>query len=190
MKATFLVTLLGLLYAAGSLPGALQPRLFSEWLRKFPRSGLWGNLLMPAGTLWFLWLLNQDTVSDFAAIKPLLLAGFAIVGFGACFFVRDFLAVRGLAVVSLLVAHSVLNAIRWLDTEWRLAVTVWMYLIVVGAVWITISPWRLRDYIAWWTKEEKRLRLGCAIRVGFGLFVAVLGMTAIRAAELANRALP
>jgi hypothetical protein len=105
MKASLLVTLLGLGYALPQLFGLWRPAAFGAWLRRFPRSDLWGYVLMPLGTVWFLWNLKQDQIADFAVFKPALFIGFAVVGFGSCLFVRDFLAVRGLAVVVLLLAH-------------------------------------------------------------------------------------
>jgi hypothetical protein len=177
------VTLLGLGLALPQIYGLLRPDRFAEWLRRFPRSLTWGYVLMPLGTLWFLWNLRQDQIADFAAFKPVLFAGFAIVGFGSCIFVRDFLAVRGLAVVVLLLAHFTLNAIRWVDTDWRLVVTTWAYVWIVAAIWFTISPWRLRDLIGWMTANAQRIRLSCSARLIFGLLVAIIGMTAIRAAE-------
>lgn len=183
MKPSLLVTLLGLGLALPQIYGLLRPDRFAEWLRQFPRSLTWGYVLMPLGTAWFLWNLRQDQIADFAAFKPVLFAGFAIVGFGSCIFVRDFLAVRGLAVVVLLLAHFTLNTIRWVDTDWRLVVTTWAYLWIVAAIWFTISPWRLRDLIGWMTANAQRIRISCSARLIFGLLVAIIGLTAIRAAE-------
>ncbi|MCZ7640371.1 MAG: hypothetical protein M5U12_32550 [Verrucomicrobia bacterium] len=183
MKASLLVTLLGLGFALPQIYGLVQPARFGEALRRFPRSELWGYLLMPLGTVWFLYNLRQDQIADFAAFKPVLFVGFAVVGLGACLFVRDFLAVRGLAVVVLLTAHFTLNAIRWVDTPWRLVVTTWAYVWIVAAIWYSISPWRLRDVIGWMTRDDQRIRLTCAARLVFGLLVAGIGLTAIRAAE-------
>lgn len=183
MKPSLLVTLLGLGVALPQIYGLLHPTRFAAALRRFPRSLSWGYVLMPLGTVWFLWNLGRDQISDFAAFKPVLFAGFAVVGFGSCLFVRDFLAVRGLAVVVLLLAHLTLNTIRWVDTSWRLVVTTWAYLWIVAAIWFTISPWRLRDLIGWMTANEQRFRISCVARLLFGLAVAVIGLTAIRAAE-------
>jgi len=41
---------------------------------------------------------------------------------------------------------------------------------------LTISPWRLRDLLNWSTANEKRTKVGCGLRLAFGLFVAVLGV--------------
>jgi hypothetical protein len=58
-----------------------------------------------------------------------------------------------------------------------LVIQTWAYLLVFVGIWLTISPWRLRDFLNWATANEKRVKIGCGIRLGFGLLIAVLGMT-------------
>ena len=184
MKLWHLATLLGLAMALPQVYGLLKPGAFGSALRKFPRSEAWGLILMPLGTVWFLWNLKTDDIADFAAFKPIMFIGFAVVGFGACVFVRDFLAVRGLAVVVLLLAKLTLDTARCVDTSWRLVLVVWAYRWVVLALWFTISPWRMRDLIGFLTANERRIRVASAVRLAFGLLVLLLGLTAIRQAEL------
>ncbi len=184
MKLSLLALLLGLALAAPQVYGLLKPAQFGAALRRFPRSELWGFILMPLGTVWFLYYLKTDDIADFAAFKPLLFLGFAIVGFGACVFVRDFLAVRGLAVVVLLVAKVVLDTARWVDTGWRLVLVVWAYLWICAALVFTVSPWRMRDLIAFATATDRRVRIGSAARLAFALLIVVLALTVFRQAEL------
>jgi hypothetical protein len=47
-------------------------------------------------------------------------------------------------------------------------------------MWLTISPWRLRDLIDWATASESRTRLVSGLRLAFGVFVLVLAVTAYR----------
>ncbi len=63
-----------------------------------------------------------------------------------------------------------------LDTSWVLVIQTWAYVLVIAGIWFTVSPWRLRDLLEWSTANENRVRGGCAVRLGFGLFVAVLGI--------------
>jgi hypothetical protein len=49
--------------------------------------------------------------------------------------------------------------------------------LVVGGIWFTVSPWRLRNFLEWGTANEKRIKVGCGIRLAFGLLVAILGLT-------------
>lgn len=175
MKLSMLSKLLGLGMAALNLFGLIKPAGFAAAARRFPRSLPLGYLLMLLGTAWFIWNVNHESLADFEGMKPFLYVLFAGVGVGTCFFVTDFLAVRGLSVVLLLLAKVMFDAERWEESQWRLVIAVWGYLLVLAGMWFTVSPWRLRDLINWNTANEKRTRLCCGLRVGFGLFVALLG---------------
>jgi len=159
MKLSMLAILLGLLAALPGIYGVARPGAFGNAARRFPRYTPAGYVLIVAATLWFLWLLKQESIADFAAFKPVLYTLFAAVGLGACVFVKDFLAVRGLAVLYLLLAKLMVDTARWANTEWRLVITTWAYLLVLLGMWFTISPWRLRDLLNWFTASEKRTRL-------------------------------
>jgi hypothetical protein len=163
------------------LPGAFamaSPAAFGAAVRRFPRSVPWGVLLMLLGTAWFVWNVSQESISDFAAYKTPMMIGFSAIGIGACFFVQDFLAVRGFAVLLLLLAKLMLDTGRPHLSETHLT---WViqglaYVFVVAGIWLTVSPWRLRDGLNWATASEKRLRVGCAIQLAVGLCVALLGL--------------
>jgi hypothetical protein len=130
---------------------------------------------MLSGLAWFMWNVSRESLSDFESLKPYLFTLFVGIGVGSCFFVQDFLAVRGLAILMLLLGKLMVDTQRWANSEWRLVIAVWAYLLVVGGIWFTVSPWRLRDLFYWATANEKRIRAGSAVRFAFGLFVAFLG---------------
>ncbi len=174
--STLAITL-GALVAVLNLYGVLKPAAFAAAARKFPRSEAIGWVLTLAGTAWFIFNLSQENISDFTSLKPYLFMLFAAVGLGTCLFVRDFLAVRGLAVVLLLLAKLMVDTARWHDTEWRLVIVIWAYVLVIAGMWFTISPWRLRDLIDRCTASENRTRIFSGLRVAFGLFVVALGLT-------------
>jgi hypothetical protein len=184
MKLSTLAIALGLIVAVGHLLALLKPAAFAAAARRFPRSELWGYVLMGLGTVWFLWNVHIEALADFAAYKKLMLFGFGAVGVLACIFVRDFLAVRGMAVVLLLLAKLMLDTARWYDSSWRLVISVLAYTWILAAMWFIISPWRLRDMIQWGTATERRIRIGSAIRMGVGVLLIVLGLTAFRADEV------
>jgi len=184
MKLSTLAILLGLGFGLPQLFGLLNPSKFREAVRQFPRSETWGYGLMVLGTAWFLWNLGQENISDFAAYKKAMLIGFAAVGVATCIYVRDFLAVRGLAILFLLLAKLMVDTARWEETEWRLVIVTWAYLLVVAGMWLTISPWRLRDLLNWGTATDQRIRVACGLRLAFGLFVLALGLAVFRPLEL------
>ena len=167
---------LGLAYLIPQVYGLIKPGEFGEKLRAFPRSNTWGYVLVGIATLWFLNTVQQEDIADFAAYKKFMLFGFGALGVATCIYVKDFLAVRGYAVLLLLLAKLMVDTARWVDTEWRLVIVVWAYLWVLGGMWFTVSPWRVRDIILWKTASESRIRLICAIRGAFGLLVIGLGI--------------
>ena len=180
MKLSQLCLLLGLGYALPNIYGFLKPQPFGAALRKFPRHHAAGVALILLGTVWFEWWLAREQISDFAQWKPLMQAGFAAVGVGCCFYLKDFLAVRGLAVVLLLLAKLMVDTQRWHPSPWKNVVTVWAYVLVVAGMWLVVSPWRLRDWILWNTASEARIKLGSLLRAGLGILVALLGLTALK----------
>jgi hypothetical protein len=173
-----LAIVLGLGMGLPQIYGLVNPTGFATSVRKFPRSLPWGFALMILGTAWFVWNLHLESISDFAAYKPVLLLGFAAVGIGTCIYVQDFLAVRGLAVVFLLLAKLMVDTGRpaLANTAWVLVLQTWAYLLVIAGMWLTVSPWRLRDLLNWATANEKRVKIGCTIRLAFGLFIALIGL--------------
>ena len=183
MKLSLRAILLGLVMAAPQVYGLVKPSAFAAAARKFPRSLPVGWFLMALGTLWFLWLVQREPIADFAKFKPVMLAGFAAIGVGTCIFVQDFLAVRGLAVVLLLLAKLMVDTGRphLGETPWVLVIQTWAYVLVVAGIWFTVSPWRLRDLLNWAVANERRVKVGSALRLGFALLIVVLGLTAFRA---------
>ena len=179
LKLSTLAVVLGLGMGLPQVYGIVKPAEFATAVRKFPRSLSWGYALMLLGTVWFLWNLSQESIADFASYKNILFAAFAGIGIGTCVFVQDFLAIRGLAVVFLLLAKLMVDTGRphLPETHWTLVIQSWAYLLVLAGIWFTVSPWRLRDFLEWGTANEKRTKVGCGIRLAFGLFVAVLGFT-------------
>jgi hypothetical protein len=176
---------LGVLCALPAVFGLTSPEKFREAMRGFPRSMAWGWALMLLGTGWFVYNVNQEQVADFQSYKSILLSFFAAVGIASCIFVRDFLAVRGAAVVVLLLAKWMVDTGRPLlgTSGWVVLWQAWAYALVVAGIWLTISPWRLRDLIQWGTANEQRIRLTCSARLAFCLLIVFLGATVYRTAQ-------
>lgn len=180
MSLSLLSILLGTGFAAPAIYGLLRPAEFQNTMKEFSRSNNWGYLLMTIATAWFLFLVQQEDISDFAAYKNLMMIGFAAIGIGTAVFVRDFLAVRGAALVMLLLAKLMVETARWVDTQWRLVIVIWAYGLVISGMWFTISPWRMRDCIQWATGDLGRLKILCLSRIAFCALVILLGVTIYR----------
>ena len=171
-------------FAGGiNLYGVLKPAAFGAAARKFPRSTPVGWVLMLLATAWFLYYVSQESVADFTSMKSIFYLLFGAIGVGSCLFVKDYLAVRGLAAVLLLLAKLMVDTGRphLGDTKWTLVIQAWAYVMVAAGIWFTVSPWKCRDLINWATATEQRTRLLSGVRLAFALLVLALGLTVFRA---------
>lgn len=180
MQLSTLSILLGLAVAVPNLIGILKPAKYADALRSFPRNTALGYVLMLSATVWFVWNVRSENIADFEPLKPFLIMLFVGVGVGTCIFVKDFLAVRGSAILMLLLAKLMVDTARWAESDWRLVITIWAYLMVIAGIWLTICPWRMRDLINWGVATEKRTRLLSTIRFVFGVIVLLLGVAVFR----------
>ena len=181
------LSLLSILIGAGmGLPqvyGLARPAQLAAAARKFPRNLPLGVGLMLLATAWFLWNVNREPIADFSAYKPAMMIGFAAVGVGSCIYVQDFLAVRALAVLMLLLAKLMVDTGRphLGESPWVLFIQAVAYVYVIFGIWFTITPWKLRDFVNWATATEQRTRFLSGVRLAFAIFVVLLGLTAFRA---------
>jgi hypothetical protein len=183
MKLSLLSILLGVGMSVPQVYALTKPVEFTAAARRLPRNLPVGIVLMLLGTAWFLWIVNQEPIADFSAYKPAMLISFAAVGVLTCIFIQDFLAVRGLAVLLLLLGKLMLDTGRpHLDqSSFVLVIQAWAYILIVAGMWFTIAPWRLRDLIEFATATKNRIRIGSLIRLAFAVFIIALGLTAFRA---------
>ncbi len=176
MKLSTLTIGLGLIYSLPHVFALLKPAAVTEAARKFPRCEKTGYFLTILGTLWFLANVQSETISDFTSYKNIMLLGFGAIGLLTCIFVKDFLAVRGLAIVMLVAAKLILDTARWHESQWRLVLSFLAYGWIIAGIWLTISPWRMRDWLNWATASHTRLRVISTARLIVGLLLLGLGL--------------
>ena len=165
-----------------------KPAEVGQALKAFPRANAPGYVLMLSATAWFLWNIHIEQMEDYKDIKYLFYIGFGAVGIGSCVYLKDFLAVRGMAVFMLLLARLILDTQRvyMFDTpeetmsQWRIVFAIWGYAIVLMSMWLIVSPWRMRDMINWLTAEPRRLIFKSVFRLIFGLLLIVLGLSVFK----------
>jgi hypothetical protein len=157
--------------------GLISPGSFRELARKLPRSRAAGIVLLSAALIWNLWLLSTIEMGEFASFRrPLLIAlpiGYILV----LRFVDEFLAVRAIGILCLLMAEPLLDAAFLRYEMSRLLVTVFAYLLVIaGLFWVTM-PYLLRDQINWTARSNMRWRLVTAIALLYGVATLAVAMT-------------
>jgi len=159
------------------LPFLFSPAKLEPVARAYPRHRLTGVITMLIGGGWFLWKISQLGQADLGDYKNLLLILFAAVLVGSIFYVRDFLAVRGVAIIALLASNTGLKAAFGLyDIPERLFLVSVIYVcIVAGLIYGTI-PYKGRDTVNWLYAKPLRVRITASLftLVGIGLLISAL----------------
>lgn len=144
-------------------------------LRAFPRSLPAAVVFFGGGAVWFLWVVSQLGESDLAGFpRNWLLGIFGATALLAFKYLRDLLAVRGLAVLMLLSARALLD-IGYMQLPHSLVLAVTAYILVVLGIWWGAAPYTFRDWINWIL--EKRARA-----IVIGIMVLFLGDANLTAA--------
>ncbi len=169
-------TIIGVASIAGRVPGIVAPEKFGECARKFPRSVLWGRIIMGIAALWAWIVLFNAATDDWAWARPLVVIGVPIAYFLVIQFADQFLAVRGLAALILLIAKLMVDAADQSELPMRLIVTVLAYIWVCVAVWMASAPHQVRDVIGFVTANNTCCRLACFLGMCVGGLLVVLGL--------------
>ena len=163
------------LVAVGVL-GLVKPN-FAHAAKQFPRSRIAGVVLLTICLAWTMWLLATVQMGEFAGFRRPLLIALPVGYVLTLFFVDEFLAVRALGILCLLVAEPLLDAAFLRYETSRLLVTVFAYLLIVaGLFWVAI-PYVLRDQINWSARSVFRWRCLNAVVLVYGCIILGFAFT-------------
>lgn len=171
----FLIALHALLLA--------KPAACQAFLKKFPRNDQLGQILLGIGLFWF-WLLIAPPglgklsalamdLGEFNNAKGLLQIAVPISLILVCRSVRDFLAVRALGLLGLMVAAPLLGASFLEDPQSRLLVPIYAYALLTASMFWVGMPYLFRDAVNWVTAEQKRWNACCFAGLAYGLVTVV-----------------
>ncbi len=168
-----------------------KPAMVQAYLKKFPRDQLAGQILLGIGLAWF-WLLVAPTglgllsslamdFGEFNGAKPLLRILVPVSLVLVAISIKDFLAVRALGVVGLMLAAPLLGAAFLKDPASRLLVPLYAYvLLTVSMFWVGM-PYLFRDAVTWATADSKRWTLLSLLGFGYGVAVLICAFAYWRA---------
>jgi hypothetical protein len=175
LRAAGIAVGLFLLFVGGI--GFLSPTSFQSFAKQLPRSRVAGIVLLTIALIWNVWLLATVEMGEFASFRRPLLVALPIGYILVIRFVDEFLAVRALGILCLLIAEPLVDAAFLRNELSRLVVTVFAYLLIIaGLFWVTM-PYLLRDQINWTTSTSTRWRLVNGVALIYGALTLVLAMT-------------
>lgn len=180
----------GILLAAGLIGMHLvmlaKPAMVQGYLKTFPRDVLAGQVLLGVGMLWF-WLLVapsglgilsalQMDLGEFNKSKPLLrlLVPAALVAVAVS--IRDFLAVRALGLLGLMVAAPLLESAFLKDPQSRILVPIYAYTMLTASLFMVGMPYLFRDAITWITAKSVRWNACALAGLAYGIATLVCAL--------------
>lgn len=172
--ATFLTGLLLVLAGAFLL---WKVKTAAVVAKAFPRSEMAAYITMGTGSAWFLYRVLQLGEADFGAYRMYLFLGFGAVAFLSFIYVKDFLAVRGLSILLLLTAWVLLTPAFLQEPTSRLFLVSLVYVAILVALYLGVSPFRLRDFFNWLFATEVRPRVFGGLLLGYGLLLNYVAFT-------------
>lgn len=153
--------------------------LVTATLKSLPRSQRAAYVFFGLGAAWFLhtvWHLSQ---ADFGDYRKLLFVAFGAIALLSFKLVPDFLAVRGLCVLTLLSANPLLGAayLEHYDQPQRLFMVTAVYVAIALAIYLGASPFRLRDFFEWLFRVPGRARVFGGVLAAYGLLLVGVAFT-------------
>ncbi len=155
----------------GHLVALVFGTFVQKQLRAFPRSVPAGVVLFIAAAGWFAGLVAFTDLGEFSSMRSKFLI-FTLVGSLLMLrFVLEFLSVRALGMLLLLVAEPLLEA-SWMRQETgRLWLVGLVYGWIVAGLFFIGTPYVLRDAIEWVGAAAWRWRFVCVAGIAYGVLL-------------------
>ena len=146
------------------------------FLKAFPRSKPATYILMATAMIWFSLRIYHLGPADFGDYKNILLAIFLVITFASFYFVPDFLGVRALAGLTLLIADTLLDAAYMQDPSSRLFLVSFVYVAILLVFILGASPYLLRDTIEWFFKKPLRVQILASLLCFYGTLLSYVAL--------------
>ncbi len=166
----------GLVMVAGRIPGLLRPDWFREQAVKFPRSVVWGRVLLALAAVIVEIVMLNASLDEWAWARPWIAVGIPVGYFLVIKYADAYLSMRAAAALILLLCRVLVGAADRAETPLRLIVTTLSYVWVLLALWMAIAPHHIRDVIGFLMKDNTRCRLTCGVSVAVGVVLILLGV--------------
>ena len=168
--------LLGLLLLATHLVALTKSEAVQAFLKQFPRNYRWGVILLSIDFAWSMLIISYMDMGEFFNLRSKFLLLLPVAFVLVLFFVKEFLAVRALGALLLLVSGPVLTAAFLQPPASRVLVPVLAYVWIIAGMYFVGMPFLMRDWVNWITQTAGRWKLAS---LGGAVYGAVLLVVAV-----------
>jgi len=166
--------LLGMLLVSSHVWALIKRDQVQTMLKSFPRNRRSGVVLTLINALFAFVLMSEIDMGEFFHLRNKVLIVIPVATFLVIRFCDEFLAVRALGTLLLLLAAPILDCAFMQPQASRLLLPVLAYgWIITGLFWVGL-PYLMRDAIDWVSAREWRWKTACLAGSGYGvaLFLA------------------
>lgn len=174
LKGTGIVVALALILAhVWALKNSARTQAF---LKSFPRTFHWGVILLTIDVIWSVFALANMDMGEFYNMRRT----FIMITIGGYFavlvYVKEFLAVRALGALMLLVAGPVLTAAFLQPQTSRLLLPILAYVWIIVGMYFIGMPFLMRDWVNWLLAKPQRWNLAVYSGIAYGAVLLVAAL--------------
>jgi len=157
-----------------SLLMLLQPKIGEKLLRAFPRNKTAGIILLALAAAWSWMMISQQDMGEFYPWRGKILLFIPIAFLLIVFFADEFLSVRALGCLLLLLAAPILKS-AFLKDPWfpKLLLPTLAYAMIFKGLFYVGMPYLMRDAIDWVSKSSSRWNFAFGANILYGIILAV-----------------
>ena len=166
LKGTGIVVALALILSHGwALKNTAKIQAF---LKTFPRTYAWGAILLTIDFLWSEFALANMDMGEFFNMRQTFM--FIVAGgyVAVLIYVKEFLAVRALGALLLLVAGPVLTAAFLQPPVSRLLIPILAYVWIIVGMFFVGMPFLMRDWVNWFLAKPMRWNAAIYAGIAYG----------------------
>ena len=154
----------------------LKRRESQAFLQSFPRNYFWGVVLLSVGFGWGMMALSYMDMGEFFFLRSYMLTIVPIAFVLVLLYVREFLAVRALGCLMLLVAGIVLEAAYLQPQTSRLLLPVLAYVWIIAGMFFVGMPYTMRDAVTWVIAKPIRWTASVLAGLVYGALVLLVAV--------------
>jgi hypothetical protein len=171
---------LGIALTVGHAVLLVKSESSQRFLKTFHRQEKLGQFLLAIGMIWF-WLLvapsgkgalnflAMDLGEEFNRAKDILRLAVPIAIVLVAISVKEYLSVRALGLLGLMVGMPLLQSAFLKDPQSRLLIPIYCYAMIIASLYFVGMPYVFRDAVKWATATQTRWRLLTGAGLAYGL---------------------
>lgn len=171
LKGTGIVVALGLI--ATHLWALKNKDKTQAFLKAFPRTYTWGAILLTIDFLWSEFMLANMDMGEFFTMRSNFMYIVAGGYFAVLFYVKEFLAVRALGSLMLLLAGPVLTAAFLQPPVSRLLLPILAYVWIIIGMFFIGMPFLMRDWVNALIAKPQRWNLAVYGGIAYGAILLI-----------------